>query len=471
MGNTALIRAAIHGALGTVRRDPDRAIARLLPVARKLIRNETSRKQLALFEEAVENKSCMYRLTVNILRDLDRRCVEKLATNVVVNAGWLGNQRVRENRDRYDLNIPWAILMDPTSGCNLRCRGCWAEGYTHTDQLEYELLDRIITEGKELGIYFYLYSGGEPMLRRRDIIRLAEKHGDCYFLSFTNATLVDDEMADEMQRVANITVAISIEGNREETDSNRGAGSWDAMVAAMGRLKARGVPFGFSTRYHSGNVERVASDAWVQEMVDRGCIFGWYFTYLPIGAGAAPELMVSPAQREHMYHRVRELRRAKPIFLLDFWNDGEYVFGCIAGGRNYFHINARGDVEPCAFIHYSDTNIRTTSLLDALRSPLFQQYRAHQPVNRNHLRPCPLLDNPAVLREMVHATGAVSTDTRAPESVDTLTARTEAAARAWASTADRLWQANPRRESLEQREWPGKPHPERIAAAGVHQAL
>ena len=43
---------------------------------------------------------------------------------------------------------------------------------------------------------------------------------------------------------------------------------------------------------------------------------------------------------------------------MDFQNDGEFVGGCIAGGRNYCHINANGDVEPCVFIHYSSANIR-----------------------------------------------------------------------------------------------------------------
>ena len=43
---------------------------------------------------------------------------------------------------------------------------------------------------------------------------------------------------------------------------------------------------------------------------------------------------------------------------MDFQNDAEYVGGCIAGGRRYLHINANGDVDPCVFIHYSDSNIR-----------------------------------------------------------------------------------------------------------------
>lgn len=78
---------------------------------------------------------------------------------------------------------------------------------------------------------------------------------------------------------------------------------------------------------------------------------------------------------------------------MDFQNDGEFVGGCIAGGRNYCHINPNGDVEPCVFIHYSGANIKEVSLLDALRQPLFMAYRDHQPFNCNHLKPCPMLEN------------------------------------------------------------------------------
>ena len=28
------------------------------------------------------------------------------------------------------------------------------------------------------------------------------------------------------------------------------------------------------------------------------------------------------------------------FYPMDFQNDGEFVGGCIAGGRNYFHINS-----------------------------------------------------------------------------------------------------------------------------------
>jgi hypothetical protein len=102
------------------------------------------------------------------------------------------------------------------------------------------------------------------------------------------------------------------------------------------------------------------------------------------------------------------------------------------------HINAKGDVEPCAFIHYSNVNIKDVSLLEALRQPIFQEYRKNQPFNHNHLRPCPCLDNPEKLRKMVNNAQARSTQINDMESVESLTAKCEEHACGWAPVADAL---------------------------------
>ena len=143
-----------------------------------------------------------------------------------------------------------------------------------------------------------------------------------------------------------------------------------------------------------------------------------------------------------MYHQIRTLRGKKPIFMLDFQNDGEYVGGCIAGGRRYLHINANGDCDPCVFIHYSDSNIREKTLLEALRSPLFMAYHDGQPFNDNHLRPCPMLEHPEKLREIVHKSGAHPSDVTAVEEVDDLCAKCDSYAENWQPTADRLWECS-----------------------------
>jgi MoaA/NifB/PqqE/SkfB family radical SAM enzyme len=285
----------------------------------------------------------------------------------------------------------------------------------------------------------YLYSGGEPLIRKKDIIRLCEEHNDCMFLSFTNGTLIDEAFADEMLRVKNFVPAISVEGFEKETDARRGEGTYKKVLKAMSILKERRLPFGASCCYTSQNTKVIGSDGFFASLIDMGCKFAWFFTYMPVGAGAPTDLLATAEQREFMYRQIRSLRDTKPLFTMDFWNDGEYVGGCAAGGRYYLHINANGDYEPCAFIHYSDSNIREKTLLEALKSPLFMEYKKNQPFNDNHLRPCPLLDNEGRLAELVNSSGAHSTDLCSPESVDDLCAKCSKTCNSWAVTADKLW--------------------------------
>jgi MoaA/NifB/PqqE/SkfB family radical SAM enzyme len=378
-----------------------------------------------------------------LFQEVDPHVIKKLVQCFLVNANLDGFARGRNIEKKYDCNVPWAILMDPTSACNLSCTGCWAAQYGSKHNLSYETLDSICRQGKELGIYFYIFSGGEPLVRKKDIIRLCQAHQDCYFFAFTNGILVDDELCQDMLRVGNFALAFSIEGNEEATDMRRGKGTYRKVIEAMDRMKAHRLLFGYSTCYHRYNTESVGSDEFVDDMISRGCRFAWNFTYMPVGIDAKLDLIATPEQRAYMYRRIREIRQNKPIFAMDFWNDGEYANGCIAGGRRYLHINAAGDVEPCAFIHYSNVNIHDVSLLDALRSPLFKAYRKNQPFNDNMLRPCPLLDNPDMLAAMVKESGAKSTDMEAPEDVDRLCAKTAPAAQAWAEMADRLWKKEP----------------------------
>ncbi|MBC8532031.1 radical SAM protein [Gehongia tenuis] len=380
------------------------------------------------------------RFLCDLASQSDPGILKKLLFNIVINSGMAGYPIQIAAKEKHRCNIPWAILMDPTSACNLRCTGCWAAEYGQQNNLSYEVMDRVIREGKELGVYIYIFSGGEPLVKKDLVLQLCENHPDCIFLAFTNGTLVDEKFADDLLRVGNFMLAFSIEGFEAETDMRRGKGTYQKVVAAMSLLKEKRIPFGFSTCYHAQNTQVVGSDEYIDLMVELGCRFGWYFTYMPVGSDAVPELMVSPEQRAYMYDRMQYFRKNKPIFALDFWNDGSYVGGCIAGGRSYLHINAAGDVEPCAFIHYSNVNINDCSLLDALKSPLFMAYREHQPFNDNHLRPCPLLDNPDMLVEMVRRSGAKSTDMVSPEDVEDLANKCRNAAKCWGTTADILWE-------------------------------
>lgn len=112
------------------------------------------------------------------------------------------------------------------------------------------------------------------------------------------------------------------------------------------------------------------------------------------------------------------------------------------GGHRYLHINANGDIDPCVFIHYSDSNIREKTLLEALQSPMMMAYHDNQPFNDNMLRPCPMLENPDKLRAMVEKSGAHSTDLQSPETAEHLCAKCDQYAKNWKPVADELWKEN-----------------------------
>ena len=374
---------------------------------------------------------------------LDTNVIKMTALNLGFTGAYYGKKIINEKREEHGCNVPWLILMDPTSACNMRCKGCWAAEYGHNQSLSFEELDNIIKQGKELGIFFYMYTGGEPLIRKDDLIKLCEKHRDCYFVSFTNGTLIDEAFADEMARVGNFSVTLSLEGFEEENDGRRGNGCFEKVMHAMDILRERGLIFGTSICYTSKNIETVLSDKFLDMIIDKGVMYSWYFNYMPVGNDAVPELIPTVEQREYIYNRVREIRAfegGKPIMLLDFQNDGEYVGGCIAGGRNYLHINSAGDVEPCVFIHYSNSNIRENTLLESLKSPIFMEYKNGQPFNENHLRPCPMLENPELISEMVKRSNAHSTDLISPEKVENLTEKCIPYSEAWKEKADELWE-------------------------------
>lgn len=429
--------------LAHVDKDREKGFLEIVDWAEQFFGSSYKKEDYDKVREAIKDPDNKWIRFINrVLDETDPHVAKMAALNLGFEAFFRGTKMIRRNREIYHCNIPWLILFDPTSACNMHCAGCWAGTYGNRHNLSFDDMDRIITQGKELGVYLYMLTGGEPLVRKADILRLAEKHNDVEFSIYTNSTLIDEAFCKEVVRLGNITFQLSIEGTPETNDARRGDGHYKAVMNAMDLLKQHGIIFGTSICYTRNNIEAVTSDAFLKMISDKGARFGFYFHYMPVGNNAVPELMPTMEQREYMIKRIRHIRSSESdieFYPMDFQNDGEYVGGCIAGGRNYFHINSAGDAEPCVFIHYSNANIHEKSILEILQSPLFMAYHNGQPFNKNHLRPCPMLENPELLQKMVQETGAHSTDLESPETVEHLCGKCAEYACEWKEHADAIW--------------------------------
>jgi MoaA/NifB/PqqE/SkfB family radical SAM enzyme len=380
-------------ALSLLANASDGQLIRLTHLAEKIPRKESYRRKIRWIRELFKQRHPGLQVARRILKEINPHHRKKIITNFIVNQLLVGTNRRKEFEAKTGVYPPDALLISPTMRCNLRCDGCYSGDYPQGEEMELETIDRVIAEGKEMGIYLVLFTGGEPFLRT-GIFDLFQKHEDVGFQIYTNATLVDEKMVDRFAQLGNVMPAISVEGLQEHTDSRRGKGQFENDTRVMDLLREAGLFFAVSTTQTRFNTDILTSDEFIDFLVEKGCILMWNFYYVPIGRNPDLGMMATPQQRNKMRERLGYFRATKPMLFVDFWNDGHLTQGCMAGGRKYLHINSRGDVEPCVFCHFASDNIREKSLLGVLRSPLFKEIRARQPFSENHMRPCMLIDHP-----------------------------------------------------------------------------
>ena len=301
-------------------------------------------------------------------------------------------------------HVPSFLIASITSKCNLHCAGCYSRcNHATVDaepvrQLTGEDWARIFDEADELGISFILLAGGEPMLRR-DVIEAAGKRQNILFPIFTNGTFMGERYFELFDRCRNLLPVMSIEGERELTDARRGKGIYDRLVANMDELDRRGLIFGASVTVTTENIREVTSGGFLKSLSDRGCKAVIFVEFVPV-TEESKHLAPGDRERDYLTGEIRRLRKEHPeMVYISFPGDEKSSGGCVAAGRGFFHINSHGGAEPCPFSPYSDVNVRSTSLREAMRSPLFTALRDGDIMLDDHEGGCVLYEK----REQVKA--------------------------------------------------------------------
>jgi MoaA/NifB/PqqE/SkfB family radical SAM enzyme len=417
----------------------DENLIRLTYLGEKLTSDEEVLSGIAgvrrLLQDPRHPAKRLFRRVLNYLPPQNSR---SLFETLFYKAWFLGGKKRDQFENEHGFWPPFVMILSPTLHCNLRCKGCYTLGYGTKPELPYKLVKRVLSECQEMGIHFITVLGGEPFVYP-DLFQMIQEHSQIFFQVYTNGTLMTREKATRLSELGNAMVVISIEGYEEETDRWRGKGVYRKIMNAFDDLKEARVLLGTSATVTKENVQVVASEPFVDFMMERGSFAQMYFLYIPVNGQADFSLMVTPEQRNHLRKQVMYFRQTKEMFFLDFWNDGPHVNGCIAGGRRYFHLNAKGDVEPCVYTHIATDNIYNTTLAKALNSPLFRSIRARQPHNSNHLRPCMIIDNPHVMRELIEETKPFFTHPGAEEIYTKKSREMDAYAERFAQFADRVW--------------------------------
>jgi len=422
--------------------DADREkLARMWGLFEKVASKPRHKQEAARFRRLVEEDHPFGKWLQRIGSELSPSARDSLIQNLYGNAWFMNEHKRKKFKEKEGFNPPNLIVVDVTARCNLHCEGCWASEYGRDSDLELEHIEKMVSEcEEEMGMHFFVFSGGEPTMRE-DLLEIYENHPKSQFQIYTNGTLIDDVVADRFAQLGNVMPMISIEGDEALTDQRRGEGIYRKVMDAMDTLRKHGVLFGFSATATRHNAESIMSREFIEKMIDKGCLYGWYFQYIPVGREPDMDLMVTASQREMMRRRVYEHRNTYPIFLADFWNDGTETGGCMAGGNRYLHVTNDGDIEPCVFCHFAADNIKESTITEALRHPFFKAVREGIPYDGNHLRPCMLIDRPWVFRRYMEQFNDVKPTHEGAESlINELADDMDQKARQWAEVAEKAWE-------------------------------
>jgi MoaA/NifB/PqqE/SkfB family radical SAM enzyme len=443
-------KTAKEAVVGTVcdiiEQNPEKNVDKLFSLAKLLARDEDSKNGIVSVEEMYNEIPSVKEYIQDILINTNKNCSKKLFQNFFSNAIWYGVGKREKWMEKEDTKIPFVLLISPSMRCNLRCTGCYAAKYDKSQGLQFEDVDRIVGQAHDLGIHFMIVLGGEPFFVDY-MWDIYEKYSDIQFVPFTNGTLFTEEFAERLEKLGNVMPMFSLEGFEKETDARRGPGVFNKVMDGMYLLKARGIPFGVSSATARNNMDTVTSEEFIDMLIKKGSRMSWYFMYMPVGDKPDVNSMLTPQQRIELGRRTRNIRVTKPYFTIDFFNDAPYVGGCIAG-KYYCHINSQGDVEPCIFAHIAIDNAKNKDLIDIFRGSMFRELRARQPYNENMLRPCMMIDNPHVIREVAKVSGAHPTDESAKAMLydENFQKQLEDYAEAFAPVAEDAWEKDFNRE-------------------------
>ncbi|MDR1535092.1 MAG: radical SAM protein [Planctomycetota bacterium] len=393
------------------RHSPDLLLAMMDKLSQNGIKrmSEMHRGSAADLNRRVDAARGFFEMAKRTFPRLSRQTQRKLAFNLFYAAIHEGDEKRTEYFRKYGEYPPFFLLISPSMACDLQCSGCYAWKYPKDRSLPLPKVKEVISEARdEMGIHFITLSGGEPTYWPH-LEEVAAEFDDVFFQIYTHGQRIDRDMARRFGELGNIFPAISLEGSEAFTDARRGRGAYRRVLRTMDLLRENGVLFGYSLTHTRKNHEAACSPVFLDEMIAHGAAFGWVFQYIPIGREPDMSLVPTGAQRVERREKILEARKTKPILVFDFWNDGDAVDGCIAWGRRYAHVTALGYVEPCVFVHFARDSIYDKSLGECLRSAPFREMRAKAPFHEDRRRPCPQIDHPHLLREVVERHGMFGT--------------------------------------------------------------
>jgi MoaA/NifB/PqqE/SkfB family radical SAM enzyme len=355
-----------------------------------------------------------YLATAKAALRVPRECSPRLVWKFMYNFGWRSMRNISRFEKRLAKGKPFFpafVMISVTETCNLACSGCWVSR-GGKKCLSLAQLDGIICQSKAQGSYFFGILGGEPLMYK-GLLDVMEKHPDCYFQLFTNATLLTDEIAQRLRKMGNVTPLISIEGLKEESDARRGRDDVFARtLAGLQACRRAKLIFGAACSLCKSNYGELVNRRYLEWIAKQGAHYLWYYIYRPVGAVPNREVALSKEQVTAFRRFIVEQRKNAPLFLIEtYWDDKGRALCPGATGMSH-HIAPSGALEFCPPIQMAKEflNADGSNLSEAFADSNFLAGFRKMAAERS--RGCLLLEDPQRMLQYLEGQQALDSTSR-----------------------------------------------------------
>ncbi|MBF0361312.1 MAG: radical SAM protein [Oligoflexia bacterium] len=258
------------------------------------------------------------------------------------------------------------VLISITSACRFKCQHCY-QRLDKGQDVEVEVLIKVIKELQNMGITFFNIEGGDPFLtyeRLKRVCAAIDDRSEIWINSTGDGITL--ERLKELKSISPLTsIMFSLRASTEEKFNELMGveNAWAIAAKGMELCHQAGVAVATNSclsrdDFYNGNLEKVLDKAkelkaTIVQIIHPKPAGAW------LKSGAE---LFSAEDLEHIRKKVDKYNlddeyKDYPLISAQILEEAPDRFGCTAGGTDRFYINAKGDVQPCEFLNISFGNI------------------------------------------------------------------------------------------------------------------
>jgi uncharacterized protein len=278
-----------------------------------------------------------------------------------------------------------SFTVKTTSACNMACRYCDADIYSHK-RISFQVVAHLVKKALKIGTDVrFIWHGGEPLLLGKDFYRKAIwlqqrcklPHQHISNSVQTNGTLLDEDWLDFFDQ-AGFSIGLSLDGPSQVHDKNRvlakGHGTFDKVMRAATLMKERNRKFGVLAVVTDDTI-RAGAEKFFRFFVDNGLKkFALLCQYPALNVGRG--VYVSRIAHSQFLCDIFDLWLAEDdpeVYIRELDSilrrliGGQHTSCLLAGGciGKYFAIDPDGYIFHCGeFMFDSDYNLGNIETID-----------------------------------------------------------------------------------------------------------